>query len=230
MLTLKALQTVLPPKAKVKAKQELVDRVNLLVSDPEMRERYRENLLTYTSVLQDPRFTLEQYIDAVRYCSFKFAGSTNIDAYMKTFPDRYEKHIENGTSPKDIASYVTSYSKTILVSKIMEQAMIPNYIINQEYFQEALMTQVNIMRDEDVSPKVRSDAANSVMTHLKQPETNKLEIDVTQKESSVISDLRKTMVELRDAQKELLNNGGSAKQLAESRLFNSSGEDITDVN
>lgn len=224
MITLRELQTALPPKVKMKARQELVDRVNLLVEDPEMRERYRENLLTYGSVLQDPRFTVDQYVDAVRYCSFKFAGATNIEAYIKTFPDRYQRHVDNGVKSKDIASYVTSYSKTVLVVKIMEQAMIPNYIINQEYFQEALLTNVSIMRDEDVSPKVRVDAANSVMANLKQPETSKIELDITQKEDSVIGEIRRASKELMEAQKLAIQNGKSVQDVAESRLFDSNGE------
>ena len=45
------------------------------------------------------------------------------------------------------------------------------------------------------SEKVRSDAANSLLTHLKPPEKKKIEIEVSQVESSVIDDLRRATQE-----------------------------------
>jgi hypothetical protein len=56
-------------------------------------------------------------------------------------------------------------------------------------FQEALNVQADLMINAN-SEKVRSDAANSLLTHLKPPEKKKLEIEVSQVESSVIDDLR----------------------------------------
>ena len=57
--------------------------------------------------------------------------------------------------------------------------MVPTWILNQDVFQSAINTQYELMMDEEVSPKVRSDAANSLLTHLKKPEVaTKAEIKI----------------------------------------------------
>ena len=110
-LTLDQLTKVLPKGFKNNATQKLVDKINLMVKDPIIREAYRDNLLSYTSVLTDGRFQIGHYVDAVKYITHKLMGDSNILAYTKTFPDRYQNFLANGTNDKDIASYVTSYNK-----------------------------------------------------------------------------------------------------------------------
>jgi translation initiation factor 2 alpha subunit (eIF-2alpha) len=97
-------------------------------------------------------------------------GKTNLDSYKATFPDRHSSMVSAGKAPKDIASIVTAYNKGMLVTKIMERAMVPTWILNQDVFQSAINTQYELMTDTTVSDKVRSDAANSLLTHLKKPE------------------------------------------------------------
>ena len=217
-LTVQQFQSVVPPQIKGKITEDLVDKVNQMALDDEFRERYRENLLSYTSVMQDGKFTMDQYLNAVKYVSFKLMGDTNIKAYMRTFPAKYQGFKAKGVADKDIASYVTAYNKTKLVNLIFEQTIIPSHILNNDMFQKALNTQCDLMMNAQ-SEKVRSDAANSILTHLKPPETKKLELEVSHKESSVIDELRKATSEFASAQKEFINAGGmSAKEAAHSRF------------
>jgi len=188
-LTVEQLQTAMPTQIKTKVTEELVNTFNNMAMDDEFRENYRSNLISYTSVMQDGKFTMEQYLNAVRYVSFKLMGDTNIKAYMRTFPTKYTNFKSKGVKDKDIASYVTAYNKSKLVNLIYEQSIIPTHVLNQDMFQKALNTQVDLMMNAK-SEKVRSDAANSLLTHLKPPEKKKLEIEVSQVESSVIDDLR----------------------------------------
>ena len=109
---------------------------------------------------------------------------------MRTFPTKYADFKAKGVRDKDIASYVTAFNKSKLVTLIWEQSLIPIHISNSHVLQEAINTQARIMVDPNASFKVQSDAANSLMTHLKAPETKKLEIEVHHKESSIIDDLR----------------------------------------
>lgn len=207
-LTLDQFKQVLPAKMKKSVNQELLDRINSTLEHPETLAILRENMLSYTHVIQDGRFKLDSYVNAVKYCSFKFMGDTNRKAYIRTFPDKYTQFITDGVSEKDIASYYTAYSKSKLVMMIMEQAMIPTHLLNNHLYQDALNVQANIMNDLDVSAKVRCDAANSLMTNLKPPENKKTEISLGVEQSSIIEDYQQAMVLMVRKQKELIEAGG----------------------
>ena len=218
-LTIDLLAKAMPKGMRQSATQELVDKVNAIKSDPIVREAYRDNLLSFTRVLSDGRFQIGHYIDAVKYITHKVMGETNISAYMKTFPDRYQRFCLNGTSSKDIASYVTSYNKNKLVNLVRDQTLTPTWLLNADVYQQAINIQASLMTDPDVSPKVRSDAANSLLTHLKAPEATKVELDITVKTDNVIDDLRKTTMELVTQQRKMIESGMSnPKEIAESTI------------
>ena len=226
-LTTEVFQRAMPKQFKGKINQSVMDNINNAFQDPVLMEQYRDNVLSYTHVMKDGKFKMGQYLDAVKYIGFKLMGNSNIEAYTKTFPDRYAYYLSNGTSQKDIASYVTSYNKNKLVNLIYEQTLIPTHVLNAEMHQEALNTQFALMRDLDVSPKVRSDAANSLLTHLKVPET-KMELDVTIRQDSTLQDLRATMREFVQQQSDALQAGTiDANSVAQSDLI--AADDIEDA-
>lgn len=226
--TIELFQRVLPPKVSKTVNQELVDEVNKVFSDPDMFEAYRDNLVSYTSVMQDGKFTVAQYISAVKYVSHKLMGDSNIDAFTKTFPDKYNRYVQTGVSGKDIASYVTAYNKTKLVNLIFAQTIIPSHVINQDLYQKALNVQADLMLTAN-SEKVRTDAANSLLTHLKMPETKKVELDVSMKEDSSIAQLRQATQELVRQQKLAMESGSmNAKDMAHMKVVQST-DDVIDV-
>lgn len=227
-LTLEVFQRILPPKVSKTVNQELIDEVNKVLSDPDMFEAYRDNLLSYTSVMQDGKFTVPQYLSAVRYVSQKLMGDSNIDAFIKTFPDKYARYIQSGTSPKDIASYVTMYNKTRLVNLIFAQTMIPSHVLNQDLYQKALNVQADLMVTAN-SEKVRTDAANSLLTHLKMPETKKVELDVGIKEDSSIALLRQATQELVRQQRLAMESGSMTAQDAAHMKVVRSTDDVIEV-
>ena len=217
-LTVEQFRQALPDKVKKSINQELIDQINTTLSDPDMYEAYRDNLLSYTRVMSDGRFKVTDYISAVKYVSHKLMGCTNIDAYSKTFPDKIARFTAQGVAPKDIASYVTAYNKSKLVNLIMEQTLIPSYVLNQDLYQKALNVQAELMLGAK-SEKVRSDAANSLLTHLKMPETQKVELEIGVKEDSAIAALRATTMELARQQRMMLEAGAmNAQEVAHSRL------------
>jgi hypothetical protein len=217
-LTLEQFRDVLPKQVRGAISDDLIEAVNFAISNSELRENFRDNLLSYTSVMRDGKFKIESYINAVKYVSLKLLGSSNIDAYLKTFPDKHQWFIEHGTSSKDISAYVAAYNKTKLVNLIFAQTLVPFHVLNADLYQKALNVQVALMTDLDVSPKVRSDAANSVLTHLKPPEVTKIELDVKD-DSSMLVGLRQTMLELAAMQHKNIELGiSSAKEIAQSNL------------
>lgn len=219
LMTLEQFQKALPDKMRKTVNQELVDSINTVLSSPDMYEAYRDNLLSYMSVLNDGKYKIMDYVNAVKYCSHKLMGSTNLDAFIKTFPDRYNNYVANGTSSKDIASYITAYNKNKLVNSIMEQSLIPSWILNQDMYQAALNIQFGLMNTA-VSEKVRSDAANSLLNHLRPPEVQKVSLDIGVKENSTIDVLRQTTLELVSMQRKMIEaKAMTVIDVAESRII-----------
>ncbi len=227
IITVDQFRNALPDKVKKSVNQELIDQINKTLSEPEMYESYRDNLLSYTRVMQDGRFKIAEYIKAIKYVSHKLMGSSNIDAYSKTFPDKIIRFNLQGVSGKDIASYVTAYNKSKLVNLIFEQTLIPSYVLNQDLYQQALNVQADLMLNAK-SEKVRTDAANSLLTQLKQPEIKKIELDIGVKEDSSINQLRQATLELAKQQRLMLESGAmNAQEVAHTKVI--LNEEIIDV-
>lgn len=219
MITLEVLEKVLPSKYKRGINQALLDTIADTLNDPDLYETYRENFLGYVDVLNDGKYKITDYLSAVKYCTHKLRGNSNQDSYIKTFPDRYNAMLQKGLSAKEISSYVVSYNKSQLVNKIMEQSMIPSWIINQDLYQKAINVQAELMMSAQ-SEKVRSDAANSLLIHLKPPETKKVELDIGLKKNDDIEQLRVITAELASQQKRLIQAGViTAGELAKTKLI-----------
>lgn len=178
MLSLEQVKSALPPGNRNNVTQDMVNQLNALSKDPEEARYIRENFVSFSQVLMEGKFRLGDYVQAVMFVSYKVMGKTNIEAYKLTFPDRYANMVNAGKPQKDIASMITAYNKGVLVTKIMERAIIPTWILNQDMFQAALQTQFELMTDPDVNPRDRTAAANSLLTHLKKPEVHKSELKI----------------------------------------------------
>lgn len=217
-LSLEVFRSVLPEKMKKNVNQELIDKVNAVLAEPELFEAYRDNLLSYTSVMKDGRFKIDQYLNAVRYVSHKLMGDSNIDAYTKTFPDKINRFMLQGVAPKDIASYVTAYHKSQLVNLIMAQTIIPVHVLNQDMYQASLNKLAMLMNTAN-SEKVQVEAAVALANQLRPPEVRKVELDVAVKEDSSIARLRQATMDLALQQQQLLQAGmADASQVARSRI------------
>lgn len=226
-LTVAQFKEALPDKMKKNISQEVIDGVNALLADPNLAEQYRDNLIGYTSVMEGGKYKLESYVQAVKYVTHKVSGKTNLDAYVATFPAKYQDFLARNVAQKDIASYICAYNKGKLVNLILEQTLIPNYILNQDMYQKALNTQMELMTSS-LSDKVRCEAANSILTHLKMPEKFKIELDVGEKLGGTMEALRASTMALVEQQQIMIDRGLQSPQgIAESKLL--IDQDVTDV-
>lgn len=200
---------------------DLVNRMNSLANSEELSESFRDNLVSFTSVLTKGSFTPAQYVSAVEFVSYRLMGHNIRPAWEKTFPDRYAELLSKGTASKAIHSHASAYNKTKLVNLVMEQSLIPSYIINNHYFQEALEVQVKLMKDEDVSPKVRSDAAGKVLEYTSMPDSmmgNKEE--VSEKGLDIIAALAKSVNALAEGKRGAIIDGdATARDVARMPLY-----------
>lgn len=212
MLTLKDVQDSLPAGQKGHITQPMVDQLNNLSKDPEEARYIRDNFISFVQVLQEGRFKLGDYVRAVMYVSHKVMGKSNLDAYKATFPDRHAQMISDGRQPKDIASYVAAYNKGKLVNLVYERAMIPTWVLNQDMFQSALNTQYEIMNNDQVSDKVRVEAANSILTHLKKPESNKAELKIDVAMNDGMKALEQRLAEMASTQMKVIEGQAMSVQ------------------
>lgn len=217
MLQIAQVQQALPSRLKGNVTQELVDKLNNISKDPNHAEIIKENFVSYSSVLQDGRYKIEDYMNAVAYVSYKLMSYSNQDSYFRTFPDRHASLVARGVSAKDISSYVAAYNKNKLVNLILEQSLIPIWILNQDAVQRAINTQIEIMSDNTVSAVARTQAANSLLTHLAKPkESTQIQLNIGTEETNGLKDLKSAIVDLAAQQKKLIESGVTAKEIAAS--------------
>ena len=217
MLTVQQVKEALPPQIKTIISQPMVDKLNSLSTDPEAAAHIRDNFMSYTNVIKQGKFTLSQYVHAVAYVTYKMMGYNNREAYARTFPSKYQKLVSKGTSSKDISAYVSIYNKTKMVNLIFEQTIIAPWVLNQDLLQKALYTQADLMVNAK-SEKVRSDAANSLLTHLKKPETKNFELNIGIADTSGINELKETMLEMAKIQQESIKSGQTTKTIAHQKI------------
>lgn len=213
MLTLDIVVRALPPNLKSSADQALVDKINNCITDPIIAEQIRDNFISYTKVLQEGKFKTEDYLNAVMYISFQLMGYNNQESYFRTFPARHQLLVAKGTSSKDIASYVSAYNKNKLVNLVREQSLIPSWVLNQDAYQKAINTQVDLMENA-ASEFVRTQAANSLLTHLAKPKEVRPLINFDLRENSGMNELRDLLGKLASKQQDAIRQGTTTKDIA----------------
>jgi hypothetical protein len=226
VLTKEIVERAVPANLKNAITPQLVDLVNNIAADPLIAEQVRNNFISYTAVLKDGKFKTEDYVHAVAFVSYKLMGDSNKDAYFKTFPSRMANLMAKGTSEKDISAYVSAYAKGKLVNLILEQSLVPSWVLNQDLYQRALNVQARLMSDPDVSPKVQSDAANSLLTHLSKPKEAGPLINFDMKESSGMTEMKDMLQKLAQQQRDLILNGVTAKEIAAQRIIDVEAKEV----
>lgn len=217
-LTLEQVKQALPVNMKSCATTSLTAQINTLVADPLVGEHVRENFITYAIVLQEGKWGIDAYMNAIQYATYKMMGYTNKDAYFMTFPARQANFITSGTSGKDISAYVSQYHKGKLVNAILEKALIPVHVLYNDVYHDAIKHQAELMRTAH-SEKVRCEAANSLLTHLSKPKDLSPVVAIQINNNAEMDAMQKMLVDLGSRQLELIAAGVPAHELASQRLI-----------
>lgn len=216
-LTQAEIASALPPQLRTAATPALVAKVNAITNDPVMLDHIRDNFISYTHVLSDGKYKIEDYLNAVMYVSFKLMNLSNQDAYAKTFPQRMAALTQSGRSPKEISAYVSIYNKGKLVQAIMEQSIIPSWVLNQDKYQDAINVQADLMVNAQ-SEMVRTTAANSLLTALARPkEVAGVNVNI-HNENNGMDELRKLLIGMAEVSRDLISQGVDIKQVAAQRI------------
>lgn len=223
MFELDVIKQSTPKHLRAYITQDLVDMLNKSGIDDTILEEFKENFVTYSSVLSDGKYKIVDYVNAVKYVTNKMLGKTNTEAYIATFPDRYKRLQDKGIT--DISSYSSMYNSNKLVTSIMQQALVPIWITNANIHQQAINEQFKLGTDPKVAPMVRAKALDSVLTHTKAPDTKNLNIEIGVSNSDTIQELNETINKLAKQQQELINGGASIKDVLEANIIDVEVED-----
>lgn len=220
-LTIHQIRACAPLGLRKNISQNMVDVINAAVDDSEIKDRYREHILSWINVMQEGKWKMKDYANAVKFVTYKLMGDSQMSAWAKVFPDRLQRLIDKGIPDKNISAHVTMYNKTPLVLKITERTLPPLHIINSDILQEAINVEAELMRSAK-SETVRMKAAATLIEHLKAPESLKVDINVGVSNDTV-EDLREITRALAVEQRRMIESGGmSAKGIAEMSVIKKS--------
>jgi hypothetical protein len=206
-LTQDDVKRALPQHLRASVTQQIVDSLNQISADPIMAENIRDNFVGYSAILKEGKFKTEDYISAVAYVSFKLMGYNNEDSYARAFPGRYANLLAKGTSKKDISAYVSAYHRGKLVNLIMEQSLVPTWVLNQDLHQKALNQLADLMIHAK-SEKVQADSAIGLLNALKKPDARgDFQISLDVNESAGMQEMRSMLGQLAQQQRSLIEQG-----------------------
>ena len=218
MLALESVKKLVPKNQRTLITQEFLDKLEASVSDSLVAEQFKENFVTYLNVLSKGKYKMEDYINAVKYVSFKLLGYSNINAYIATFPERYERLKTEGQT--QIEAFVSMYNKNKLVMQIYEQTIVPSYVLNAPMHQQALNTLASMIVDDDVRGMTKVKACEAILQYTKQPDVVKGELTIGIEQSDTINDLREITENLADTYRVMLEKKGMRlKDVAEANII-----------
>ena len=224
MLALESVRKLVPKNQRTLITQEFLDKLEASVSDSLVAEQFKENFVTYLNVLSKGKYKMEDYINAVKYVSFKLLGYSNINAYIATFPERYERLKAEGQT--QIEAFVSMYNKNKLVMQIYEQTIVPSYVLNAPMHQQALNTLAAMIIDDDVRGMTKVKACEAILQYTKQPDIVKGELTIGIEQSDTINDLREITENLADTYRMMLEKKGmKLKDVAEANIIDITPEE-----
>ena len=216
-LELAVVKKLLPKSHATMLTQDFLDRVEASVKDTEVAEQFKENFITYLSVLRGGKYSMDDYTHAIKYITFKLLGYTNRDAYISTFPERYARLCKTG---QVVDPYVQAYNKGKIVNQIYEQTMVPTYILNAPLHQEALSELAKMIRDPGVRGMTKVKACEAILNYTKPPEVAKAEITIGMDQQETISELREVTEGLAAVLQQSIKEGAqSLKEVAHRKII-----------
>ena len=214
MLQRTDLATVFPTKVVKGIPDETLDTWNQIIDDPDFGMNYRDNFMSYARVIEEGRFSIQEYMNAIVYCSHRHLGDNCAEAYKRTFPTKVASWDARGLPESTRSKYISAFNTSKLVKLIMEQSAVPFYLLNQDVAQQAINRLAYLVFNAD-SEKVQCDSANALLNHLKKPEAAAIDINIGIKKGSTMDDLFNTMAKLAQSQLETIQQKGmSAKDVA----------------
>ena len=214
MITHEELINMLPRHKRSLLTSDFVDKINEIAQNPEYGDEFKQNMITYMEVLNGGKYSLNDYKNAILFVTQKLLGASDIDAYARTFPERYQRLLDEGLDRDRMSPYVTAYKRSNkLVQSVIEATLIPTHILNAHIYQESVNRNRELMmhaRSETVQQK----AATDLMLHLAPPQAAKLEVDIGIKREDVVNDYERAIAMLAEEKLKIIQSHGRTKEIA----------------
>ncbi len=214
-LKLDYMLSIINKKHKKVLTQEVVDDLNLLVSDPDYGEEFKDAIITHTSILEGKDgWSLEQYLDAIKYYSLTAAANSQVDAYIKVFPERLQARLDRGQNKDDMRGEASRFNATGLVSRIRSNALVPLHILNQGTTQLAINTLTTLMLSGR-SEVARVSAATALLKELRPPEVQQVELQLGMSDAAAEAHAKQSeqLLTIAENQQRLLKAGVSINDI-----------------
>ena len=101
--------------------------------------------MSHNHLLKEGKFSIEQYVNAVKFISFRLLDNSQRRAYELTFPAKVTDWLANGVEEKAISSYVHAYNNTKLVMRLYDVTLVPFHLLHSPFRQEALMVEAKLL-------------------------------------------------------------------------------------
>ncbi|NOQ48132.1 MAG: hypothetical protein GQ576_03180 [Methanococcoides sp.] len=227
-LSLDVVQSQLKPQQRLTVSQDTLDEINKLAENPEYGPEFLDCYLDHLNIFKDnPKRSHTQYLSAIKFFSLVEAENTLTDAYIKTFPGRYEDRCKNkpyeDRDKSIMRGEASRYNNSMLVNEIRKVAAIPVQLIHRHVLHEAILEQADLMRNAK-SEMVRQKAGACLITELKPMEDQVLNVKVEDNTGSVIEDLRKAAEKLAAAEYQSVMAGVPLKVIADADIITDTTE------
>lgn len=223
-LQIDAIKKLVPKSQRTMITEGFVEKLENCVKDSLVAEQFKDNFISYLNVLSKGKYKMDDYINAIKYVSFKLLGYSNINAYAATFPDRYQRLKDEGQTQID--AFVSMYNRTKLVMQIYEQTIVPTWVLNAPMHQEALSELARMVQDDEVRGMTKVRALETILQYTKQPEVVKGELTIGIEQSDTINDLREVTENMASMYKNMLERKGmSLREVAEAKIIDVGDEE-----
>jgi len=220
-ISLDLVQTMLPKSHQGQVDDTMLEEIKKLAENPDYGPDFLQAYWDCLNVLaENPKNSHTQYLNALKFFSLIEAGHSLTDAYIKTFPDRYEARAKgNPNADKSIIRGEASrFNQSKLVNQIRQACTMPVQLIHRHLLHEAILENAKLMKTAK-SEMVRQKAADTLIRELKPAEENIINVKVEDNSTSVIQDLRAATMELAQQQQKAIEGGMPTKQIAAARIF-----------
>lgn len=186
----------LPKKRQKLIKDDDIEYLKQILSEPVGSEIFQD-LISYPKVLEEGKYSVREYINAVRFVSYQMMGYGVTESYLKVFPEKYGHQY--------LDRYASKYNKSKLVLEIRKLASVPLYLTHHHILQKAIKKQVELMENAR-SEMVQHQAAKTLMEYLAPPKENQLQLDVTIKKDDSLKQLEEALYKFAEKQVEMIES------------------------
>jgi len=210
-LTLDKLKGSLPKHIRDYTTQETYEKVvGMLNGDAELKRQVAQNVKL---IEEGDGIRLDELVKATAFVTFRLQGMNNKEAWSEVFPELAYKYSDQ-FGARGVPQRAKAYANSRLVVKLMEHSIIPSWIRNHGAYQEAVDTQLDLMRNAH-SETVRQKAADSLMTHLAKPEKGVPQVQIEVNETSGLNEIKEMLDSLAMNQRKSIIEGTPVKDITD---------------